>query len=167
MYCTCTYFIIHVPSASHCPFLYFSYHSPTYIQIILITPVKNSVCMLSNWVDLLIIMLIFFLVFLFSSLLEVTVSIRIQLSWVALFRVIKFSCFLRFRTGQIEGKHLNATYSPLGNQSAIVFFGVPYVQPPIGELRFRKARPPVPWDGILETKEYKPACMSNMTWVFF
>ncbi|KAF1753774.1 hypothetical protein GCK72_020331 [Caenorhabditis remanei] len=91
-------------------------------------------------------MLIFFLVFLFSSLLEVTVSIRIQLS-----------------TGQIEGKHLNATYSPLGNQSAIVFFGVPYVEPPIGELRFRKPRPPVPWDGILETKEYKPACMSNMT----
>ncbi|EGT59075.1 hypothetical protein CAEBREN_31548 [Caenorhabditis brenneri] len=70
---------------------------------------------------------------------------------------------VRLSTGTIEGKVLNATYSPLGNQSAIVFFGIPYVQPPLGDLRFRKPRPPIPWDGILETKEYKPACMSNAT----
>ncbi|CAO4380972.1 unnamed protein product [Caenorhabditis nigoni] len=66
-------------------------------------------------------------------------------------------------TGEIEGKVLNATYSPLGNQSAIVFLGIPYVAPPLGDLRFRKPKPPIPWKRILETKAYRPACMSNAT----
>ncbi|CAP25392.2 Protein CBG04745 [Caenorhabditis briggsae] len=66
-------------------------------------------------------------------------------------------------TGEIEGKTLNATYSPLGNQSAIVFLGIPYVAPPLGNLRFHKPKPPIPWKGILETKAYRPACMSNAT----
>uniref|UniRef100_A0A1I7UW97 Carboxylic ester hydrolase n=1 Tax=Caenorhabditis tropicalis TaxID=1561998 RepID=A0A1I7UW97_9PELO len=88
-----------------------------------------------------------FLVFLILGLLvPSTISIKVQLS-----------------TGTIEGKELNATYSPFGNQSSLVFFGIPYVEPPLGDLRFRKPRPPIPWDGILETKAYKPACMSNAT----
>ncbi|CAI2355164.1 unnamed protein product [Caenorhabditis sp. 36 PRJEB53466] len=65
--------------------------------------------------------------------------------------------------GTIEGKVINATYSPLGNQTGIAFLGIPYAEPPLGDLRFRKPRPPTTWQGIRETNEYKPACMSNIT----
>ncbi|CAB00887.2 Carboxylesterase type B domain-containing protein [Caenorhabditis elegans] len=82
--------------------------------------------------------------FLLSTLLHISISTRVQLS-----------------TGTIEGKILTSTYSPLGNHTGIGFLGIPFVEPPAGNLRFRKPRPPIPWDGILETKEYKPACMSD------
>ncbi|CAB03273.2 Carboxylic ester hydrolase [Caenorhabditis elegans] len=70
---------------------------------------------------------------------------------------------VQLSTGIIEGKQLNSTYSPFGNQSAIAFLGIPYVEPPIGDLRFRKPRPQKTWSGVLETKKFKPACMSNST----
>ncbi|EFO95005.1 hypothetical protein CRE_09367 [Caenorhabditis remanei] len=71
------------------------------------------------------------------------------------------NCKETISVGEIEGNHLNATYSPFGNQSAIVFLGIPYVEPPLGYLRFKKPRPPISWDGVRETKEYKAACMSD------
>ncbi|CAB03272.2 Carboxylic ester hydrolase [Caenorhabditis elegans] len=70
---------------------------------------------------------------------------------------------VQLSSGTIEGKILNISYSPLGNQSATVFLGIPFVEPPIGDLRYRKPRPPKSWEGVLVTNEYKSACMSNAT----
>lgn len=38
-----------------------------------------------------------------------------------------------------------------------VFRGVPYAQPPIGELRFRPPRPVTPWDNTLRATQFAPA----------
>lgn len=38
------------------------------------------------------------------------------------------------------------------------FLGVPYAQPPIGDLRFRNPKEVEPWQGILMAKEAKPDC---------
>jgi len=40
----------------------------------------------------------------------------------------------------------------------VVFQGVPYAQPPVGELRWRAPRPPEPWDGVREATEPGPMC---------
>ena len=40
----------------------------------------------------------------------------------------------------------------------IQFLGVPYAQPPVGELRFRKPQPIKPWEGIRQAKRYGNFC---------
>ena len=37
-----------------------------------------------------------------------------------------------------------------------VFRGVPYAQPPVGELRWRRPQPPEPWDGVRDALEFGP-----------
>ncbi|MFW9822463.1 MAG: carboxylesterase/lipase family protein [Candidatus Thorarchaeota archaeon] len=37
-----------------------------------------------------------------------------------------------------------------------IFKGIPYAEPPIGELRLNYPEPKKPWKGVLEAKEYKP-----------
>ncbi|XP_064475855.1 cholinesterase 1-like [Ornithodoros turicata] len=38
------------------------------------------------------------------------------------------------------------------------FLGIPYAKPPLGTLRYRPPEPAPPWQGILETKEFRAAC---------
>ncbi|KAI6219304.1 Carboxylic ester hydrolase [Aphelenchoides fujianensis] len=45
-------------------------------------------------------------------------------------------------------------------QTVDVFKGIPFVEPPLGELRFRAPRPPSAWSGVRNTSEYAPPCMS-------
>jgi para-nitrobenzyl esterase len=52
-------------------------------------------------------------------------------------------------TGEIEGET---------DGSLSIFLGIPYAAPPVGDLRWRAPRPPVPWTGIKEAEEFGPAC---------
>lgn len=38
----------------------------------------------------------------------------------------------------------------------IEFLGIPYAQPPVGELRFKRSRPVQHWDGVFDAKDYGP-----------
>ncbi|GMR47565.1 hypothetical protein PMAYCL1PPCAC_17760, partial [Pristionchus mayeri] len=40
---------------------------------------------------------------------------------------------------------------------------VPFASPPIGELRWKLPQDPEKWEGILDGREYSPACPSNNT----
>ena len=40
----------------------------------------------------------------------------------------------------------------------VIFRGVPYAQPPVGELRFRRPQPHIPWEGVLDCKKFGPRC---------
>jgi para-nitrobenzyl esterase len=42
-----------------------------------------------------------------------------------------------------------------------VYRGIPYAQPPIGELRFRAPRPPRPWSGVRPATEFGPWAPQN------
>ena len=43
-------------------------------------------------------------------------------------------------------------------QDTWVWRGVPYAAPPVGELRWRAPRPPVPWTGVLQTRRFASPC---------
>ncbi|KAF5304020.1 hypothetical protein FQA39_LY01805 [Lamprigera yunnana] len=59
--------------------------------------------------------------------------------------------------GKIEG-HYRYSY---GKRQFSAFEGIPYMKPPIGELRFEEPQAPEPWSGVLNaTNSY--TCMQNM-----
>jgi hypothetical protein len=54
-------------------------------------------------------------------------------------------------TGKVEGK--------FEGSGVRVFQGIPYAQPPVGDLRFRSALPVTPWTTTLDATAPKAACM--------
>jgi para-nitrobenzyl esterase len=42
-----------------------------------------------------------------------------------------------------------------------LFRGIPYAQPPIGELRWKAPQPPRPWSGIRKADQFGPRCMQQ------
>ncbi|MFD7707820.1 carboxylesterase/lipase family protein [Streptomyces sp. NPDC059786] len=47
---------------------------------------------------------------------------------------------------------------PGRDRSVTVFRGIPYAAPPVGELRWRAPRPPVPWTGVHKADRFGPMC---------
>ena len=55
--------------------------------------------------------------------------------------------------------------SPLPAPGGAVFKGIPFAQPPIGELRWREPQPLRPWTGVRKTTDYANTCMqANSGW---
>lgn len=57
-------------------------------------------------------------------------------------------------SGQIRGNHL-----PSGRAE---FLGIPFAQPPIGDLRWHEPVLPKPWSGIRDAKEFGAPCAQNV-----
>src|SRR6516165_723235 len=53
--------------------------------------------------------------------------------------------------GRIEGRLL-----PSGG--GVVFKGIPFAQPPVGDLRWREPQPVKPWSGVRQAGEYGATC---------
>ena len=51
---------------------------------------------------------------------------------------------------KVEGGWIQGTVS----EDMSVFKGIPFAAPPVGELRWKAPQPVIPWDGVLETKEF-------------
>jgi len=52
--------------------------------------------------------------------------------------------------GRIRGR--------LTSDGGAAFKGVPFAQPPVGDLRWREPQPVKAWDGVREASEFQPAC---------
>jgi len=44
-----------------------------------------------------------------------------------------------------------------------IFKGIPYAEPPVGDLRFNPPQAKKPWDGVLETTEFGPCAFQGYT----
>lgn len=60
---------------------------------------------------------------------------------------MKETKIIKTTTGKIRG------YMEDGLQ---IFKGIPYAEPPVGDLHLRDTVPKKPWDGILEAKRFGP-----------
>jgi para-nitrobenzyl esterase len=45
--------------------------------------------------------------------------------------------------------------------SVLVFKGIPYAAPPVGDLRWRAPQPHPGWEGVLTANEFSPVCMQT------
>ncbi|KAK0405358.1 hypothetical protein QR680_017943 [Steinernema hermaphroditum] len=62
--------------------------------------------------------------------------------------------------GKVEGY---TSYDAGLERPVHVFKAVPFAEPPVGDLRFALPQDALPWEGVINTTEYSPACMSNTT----
>lgn len=51
---------------------------------------------------------------------------------------------------KVEGGWIEGSVS----EGMAVYKGIPFAAPPVGDLRWKAPQPVIPWDGILETKEF-------------
>lgn len=58
--------------------------------------------------------------------------------------------------GKIEGIRCD---SP----EVVVFKGIPYAAPPIGEMRWKLPQPIIPWDGVMKADKFKKVCPQVLT----
>ncbi|KAH6929536.1 hypothetical protein HPB50_002618 [Hyalomma asiaticum] len=66
--------------------------------------------------------------------------------------------FAHTRSGLVRGLRLNVGHRPVD-----AFYGIPYAEPPVGYLRFRKPRPALPWKGVYYATHKRPPC-SQKSW---
>jgi para-nitrobenzyl esterase len=59
---------------------------------------------------------------------------------------------VRTDSGLVEGVRENA---------AVVFKGIPFAAPPVGELRWRPPQAPLPWAGVKNADRFSPVCMQT------
>ena len=61
----------------------------------------------------------------------------------------------------LKGTLISATQDSAefkGISNVYSFLGVPYAEPPIGDLRFRDPRPMASWNGIRDATQYGKRC---------
>lgn len=58
-------------------------------------------------------------------------------------------------SGAVFGKKENLPYG----KSVDEYLGIPYAEPPVGELRFAAPKPVKPWSGIKGATEFKASCL--------
>ncbi len=62
------------------------------------------------------------------------------------------------RDGKVEGEH---------GDDLLVFRGIPFARPPVGDQRFAPPRPPAPWTGVLQATRFGPAAPQEQSAVGF
>lgn len=82
-------------------------------------------------------------------------------------RLITIAVLVLFLTSGLfaadEVKTANGIINGAGRQKSGVrmFKGIPYAQPPVGNLRWQPPQPAKNWTGILETTKFAPRCMQQ------
>ena len=64
------------------------------------------------------------------------------------------SVFVKTKSGTVQGERIDIL-----NKEIDVFLGIPYAEPPIGDLRFRKPKEIKPWTGIYRAIRHSRPCL--------
>ena len=61
---------------------------------------------------------------------------------------------VKIESGRVEGKIENLPHGKTVHE----YLGIPYAEPPVGELRFAAPKPAKPWSGIKRATEFGASC---------
>ncbi|GBM49435.1 Acetylcholinesterase-1 [Araneus ventricosus] len=75
------------------------------------------------------------------------------------------SCYLDKLVGTHSGP-VQGFLRDLNEDPVEVFLGIPFAEPPVGNLRFQKPKPVKPWTETLEATEMAPACIQYTPYPF-
>lgn len=62
-------------------------------------------------------------------------------------------------TVKIKSGQINGFKQDIDRKQLDVFLGIPYAQPPLGELRFRKPVPKQPWKHTIDATKWPNPCI--------
>lgn len=65
-------------------------------------------------------------------------------------------------TVPVEGGLVQGVPSEV-NPDVMVFKGIPFAAPPVGDLRWKQPQPVVPWDGVMLCDQFKKICPQRLT----
>ncbi len=91
---------------------------------------------------------------------------RKQCRWVGVIALSALAFHSAGRGAEVAGPVVRVTGGEIRGRVApagpgAVFKGVPFAQPPIGDLRWREPAPVKPWPGVREAAEFGPKCFQN------
>ena len=64
-------------------------------------------------------------------------------------------------SGRVEGAAVDDGRGPAGD--VLVFRGIPYAAPPVGDLRWRPPQPPAPWEGVRGAHQSGAPCWQRIS----
>jgi len=70
----------------------------------------------------------------------------------------KLSLVVQTESGAVVGKVETLPHGKTAHQ----YLGIPYAEPPVGDLRFADPKPVRPWSGTKQTTEYGASCMQSL-----
>ena len=76
---------------------------------------------------------------------NLTFCVAILVMFTAGLSVAQQSAPVKFEGGLLRG---------ISEGGLAVYTGIPYAAPPVGELRWRPPRPPVPWEGVRRRRNF-------------
>ncbi|XP_070551784.1 cholinesterase-like [Ptychodera flava] len=66
---------------------------------------------------------------------------------------------IQIKSGKLVGKSEEFSHKEVDVQRTVqVFKGIPYAEPPVGDLRFQLPQPKAPWEGVLDARKGGSAC---------
>lgn len=77
---------------------------------------------------------------------------RMNFLFLLLLPLVCGESIVETNTGPVRGVSLP-------DKKVEAFFGIPYAEPPVGPLRFKKPVPKAPWSETYDAKELPPACV--------
>ncbi|XP_070552102.1 fatty acyl-CoA hydrolase precursor, medium chain-like [Ptychodera flava] len=89
-----------------------------------------------------------------------------QISLLLVLGLMDYVCadhpLVEVNTGKLVGKSVEFSYGDVNvNRTLNVFMGIPYAEPPVGDLRFRPPQPKAPWPGIYNATDIGFACIQT------
>lgn len=78
--------------------------------------------------------------------------------------VVLFSCKHKQSVNQIIDPIVKTQYGVLQGQvntdgNVVAFKGIPYAEPPVGDLRWKDPQPPIAWDGTRDATKFCSSCI--------
>ncbi len=81
-----------------------------------------------------------------------------------LFVVLAFGCAAAWQAGPIVAVTGGEVRGQSLKDGGAVFKGIPFAQPPLGELRWREPKPAKSWSGVREATQFGGECAQNPLW---